>query len=83
MDKFDDTETERLYEITLEGGADEEIGTADGFGWFGRVGASILGEDAQGFVTRCQYDTEADAVDSFARLTTEALKWEAETGTWV
>jgi hypothetical protein len=80
MSKFPNEETERLYEITLDGCADEEIGTADGFGWYARVGTAILAEDGQGFVSSVPFNTEREAEQVFATIVTAALKWEEETG---
>lgn len=83
MGKFDSEETEFYYNITLDGGADEEIGSVDGFGWYGRVGNFILSEDSQGFVDGTKYDTDEEAKQVFATIVTEALRWEEQTGIYV
>jgi hypothetical protein len=83
MSKFNDTTAEKLYEITLNGCADEEIGTADGFGYFARVGSHILVEDEQGFVDYVEYLDATEATRAFATIVTEALKWEEATGVYV
>lgn len=80
MSKFPNDEVERLYGITLDGGADEEIGSVDGFGWFARVGTTILGENEQGFVDYVECLTEREAEQAFATIVTAALLWEEETG---
>ena len=64
--KFPDRATEILYNITLEGGHDEEVGTVYGLGWYGRVGCDILAEDNEGFVTRETFPTVAEAEARFA-----------------
>lgn len=80
MSKFPNAEIERLYEVTLDGCADEEIGTADGFGWYARVGTTILAEDGQGFVDGIGFKTEREAEQAFATIVTAALRWEEKTG---
>ena len=63
--KFPDAFTEGLYLTTLDGGADEECGTVDLTGWFGRIDRHILAEDSQGFVDRTTCDTVAQAERTF------------------
>lgn len=62
MSKFDSRLAENLYEDSLEGGADDDIGSVDELGWFGlfEEEKAILSEDGQGFVYLNEYgDQEA------------------------
>lgn len=60
--RFEDSQAERLHEISLEGGHDDEIGSVDELGWAGRFDdeLTILTEDSQGFVWSDRYATRAD-----------------------
>jgi hypothetical protein len=80
MSKFQDEIIEQLYAVTLDGLADEEIGTADGFGYFARVGQHIIYEFESGFVQGREFATEAEAESEFQLIVTEALQWEEATG---
>jgi hypothetical protein len=67
-DKFDGRLAERFYNLSLDGGADEETGSVTENGmWYGRFNMRravvILSEDSQGFVYAhtCLHD-EADNV---------------------
>ena len=59
----DEELAERLYDATLEGMCDEEIGSSQELGWFGRFIDRpgpfyyILSEDSNGFFDYNQYDT--------------------------
>lgn len=64
--KFDSRLTERLYDLTLHGGADDETSWPDGEGWYGlmrmRRASVIIHSDSQGFVSsEVMTPFEADA----------------------
>jgi hypothetical protein len=56
---------EELYEIVLNGGAVDEIGSVDELGWYGLVEYKgrwyIVSEDAQGFFDADEFDSEREA----------------------
>jgi hypothetical protein len=62
MSKFNNALAERLHEISLEGGHDDEIGSVDELGWAGLflMEKAILIEDSQGFVDAEVFDTVQD-----------------------
>lgn len=76
--------TEKLYDISLDGGEDESIGDADTFGHYmlftdldkdtetfgdlGGIVAAILETSSQGFVTGHYYENEQEALQDFSRL---------------
>lgn len=76
--------TERLYEMLLEGGADDEMGSVDQNGeayslflgltskevggHIGTIRAAILCEDSQGFVSGRYFDTDAEAETAWKRI---------------
>ena len=71
--KFDSAETEALYEVSLDGGPDEEIGSVDEQGWYGlmREERCILHEDSQGFVDGTWFDTKDELEQAWAELCAE------------
>mgnify|MGYP003334643314 CR=1 FL=1 len=66
--KFDCPETEQIYHLSLDGGIEEQIGSVDEQGWYGRIGRSILTEDNFGFVCSQTWDTEEQAIEAFANI---------------
>ena len=60
MSKFDSAHAEHLYERSLDGFTDDEIGSVDELGWYGLFEAerTILREDSQGFVYAFEYPSE-------------------------
>ena len=40
----------RLWDISLDGMCDDQVGDVDTGGWFGRIGRHVLRTDSQGFV---------------------------------
>ena len=77
--KFSDETAAKLYEMSLDGGPDEETGSVQEQGWFGLMvstglaGAehAILEEDSQGFVSYSTFDSEEAARAKFAELEAE------------
>lgn len=75
--KFEGCADERLgrvlYDISLEGGCNEDLGDVEGgFGWYGlvlsRKRAYIVCEDSNGFFTYDAYPTHTAAQDAWAML---------------
>lgn len=78
---------EKLYELTLEGGADDSMGSVDENGeaydlflrltskelggHIGTIRAAILCEDEQGFVTGRYFDTNDEAEEAWERIAEE------------
>ena len=58
--KFENALAERLYELSLDGGQDDSIGSVDELGWAGRFNdeRAVLTEDSQGFVWVEQHETD-------------------------
>jgi hypothetical protein len=67
MSKFGNALAERLHEISLEGGQDEEIGSVDELDWCGLFvkERAILVEDSQGFVDAIDYETEDELLKAW------------------
>lgn len=59
MSKFNSGLAERLHELSLHGGQDDDTGSVDELGWFGLFNREqvILEEDGQGFVTAHTFDS--------------------------
>jgi hypothetical protein len=84
--------TERLYELSLESGQDEELGDVDTFGHymlftgldngeFGHLGgikAAILHTGSSGFVGGTYYEDEGEARQVWAKLEEEYSQINAE-----
>jgi len=77
MGKFSDETCEALYDLSLDGGPDEQCGDVSEIGeWYGLMvntgidGAehAILFENGQGFVDYTVYDTEERARGEFSRV---------------
>jgi len=68
MSKFDSKLAETLYDLSLDGGQDEDIGSVSELGWFGRFNyeLAILSEDSLGFVN----------VETFKSELALRLSWE-------
>jgi len=75
---------EALYELTLDGGLDDECGDVDERGiWYGLLletelacaPYAIVSEDSQGFVEYGAYDTEEKAVQDWERILRDELAW--------
>lgn len=70
----DEELAERLYDATLEGGCDEEIGSVHELGWYGRfidrVGQYyyILFEDSDGFFEYFQFDSLVELNQAWAEV---------------
>lgn len=76
---------DHLYEITMDGMCDEELGDVDGFGWYGLIlpedsplplaataqTSYIVSEDSQGFFDYEEYATPALARKAWAKLEAE------------
>jgi hypothetical protein len=67
---------EALYDMTLEGGANEEIGSVQELGWYGLlidtgvqgVPHAIVNEDSDGFFTYQEFQTEDAARRRWSRI---------------
>jgi len=71
-----DPMAEYLYDITLNGCADEESGTVESpTGWFARVGRRIVTADNYGFVDQIRYDTVNDARIAFDATARDFRAW--------
>jgi hypothetical protein len=76
--------TNSVFERALDG-CDEDLGSVDGFGWFGLLLLgrdehgnepwAILHEDSQGFKSATPYDTEQDARVVWDDLMTKYIIW--------
>lgn len=81
--KFEGCENEdigkKLYEITLDGGPDAELGEVDGFGWYGLIADTgipeaphvIVWEDNNGFFDYRAYESEQEARERWEALEDE------------
>ena len=76
MGKFPDSETERLYLLSLEGGHDAEAGDVEGIGWYGlfREELTILGADNYGFVTRATFESMDDLMEAWNEIEAAELE---------
>lgn len=81
--KFERCESEKLaldlYEASLEGGCDDEVGAVTEMGWFGlmldfRLRSYVLSEDTHGFFDYDEYDDPEDAQRAFARIANDLCK---------
>ena len=68
--KFQDAETEKLWDLSLDGGADEEASLGEGNGWWGlmRQEKAILHEDSQGFVSCDFFDSEEELAQAWQEI---------------
>ena len=64
---------ERLYQVSLDGGCDEESGDVESYVWFGLIGSDILTNDSQGFVTFRSFDDPQPAKQEYDLIEQEYL----------
>lgn len=77
--KFDNEITEKLYELSLDGMVDEELGDVQDFGWYGLMkdtgvpdaSYAILHEDSQGFVYSYTYPSLEEVIIVWTKLEEE------------
>jgi hypothetical protein len=68
----------RLYEMTLDGAHDEEMGDVDTYGWYGLIlgdgpddESYIVTTDSAGFFDYTAFPTPNDALDAWAAIEAE------------
>jgi hypothetical protein len=72
---------EALYEITLDGNCDDDLGESESFGWYGLIleydnGKSyIVSEDSQGFFDYQEYETTDAAKKHWAKIQDAYDEW--------
>ncbi len=84
--KFDSVETEQLYEISLDGFCDDQLGDVDGYEWYGKMSNTgvenaeyaILYNDSQGFVYSYPFETEEDLNIAWAKIQVDYAEWGAD-----
>jgi len=69
----DEALAERLYDVTMDGGQDDEIGTVDELGWYGLIldfeGKSyVVEQDTYGFFTYSEFDSADAARTAFGQV---------------
>jgi hypothetical protein len=69
----DEALAERLYDVTMDGGQDDEIGTVDELGWYGLIlgfeGKSyVVEQDTYGFFGYTEYDSPEAARTAFGQV---------------
>lgn len=75
--------SEALYRVSLDGGCDDDLGSTDGFGWYGIIRrvpqgiGYIVAEDSNGFFT---YDRMplAEANVAWGGIESEYQAWDAQ-----
>ena len=72
--------TRYVYDLSVDGGIDEDIGESDALGWYGRFSGTIRGrgpfhiiisENSQGFVHGEFFDTEEQMNAAWSQIETE------------
>lgn len=75
VSKFDSPMTALLYYRSNEGWCDEETGSVEWEGWYGRIGKRIVQEDDRGFVTSHRYITEVEAIGTMELIAADYAEW--------
>lgn len=63
------------YLISRDGSCDEETGSVDYHGWYGRIGRTIISENSQGFVYANRYSSEDEAKRAFQAVAEDYDTW--------
>jgi hypothetical protein len=82
----DESLAERLHQMTLDGGPDEETGDVQESGWYGLLidtgeddaPHAIVEEDSQGFFSYESYENEAEAREAWKKLVEKMLDEDAD-----
>lgn len=64
----EDQVIEEAWEAAGNGYLDDQIGSVDEMGWYGRYGAVIIWQDSQGFKDAAVYDTEDEALEAWSTV---------------
>jgi hypothetical protein len=80
MSKFNSPLAERLYELSLDGSQDAEIGDAETLGWYARFNRefAILHVDSQGFVDAEEFETLSEFTLAWQGIEDEYVLWDRE-----
>lgn len=74
--KFDSPFTAWLYDQSGNGCLDDETGSVEWSGWYGRMGRRVLVEDSQGFVSSTRFATETAAQECLDAISAEYAEWD-------